>query len=476
MQNIQRNIVFRSDDGLDTQGSIIRLALQTVVFEVPNPTVTLRLSQVLEGFKVLTGDSAFYAGRAVVRNIIHTGHSVVCEATLDRSLGNVLLDAASAHQHGGYWQERFEEFVQGWQREYRVLPEFKSVIADMQSFLEELRIWLDRLETEIQSLPKDDAARLEQFVISELKEPVTSAIDSFVDPFENIASRLGGEIEAVHRIHLRRQLHPLLLTSPFAYRTFTKPLGYAGDYEVVDMMLRSPDEGKTLFAKMVNIWLVGQAPAEAHRNRVAYLVRKLVEETLRVSAAGQRAHIFNLGCGPAEEVGRFLNTEAVSDFADMTLLDFNEETITQLRRKLDHIRVARRPRARFEVIRKSVQQVLKDASRAIKNESRPRYDFVYCAGLFDYLTDPVCKHLMNVFYDMLAPEGLLVATNVSDAMNQTRPFRYSMEYMLDWHLIYRDGGGFRKLAPDKAPPDAVVCMSDTTGVNVFIEVRKPRHG
>jgi extracellular factor (EF) 3-hydroxypalmitic acid methyl ester biosynthesis protein len=241
----------------------------------------------------------------------------------------------------------------------------------------------------------------------------------------------------------------------------------------VDMMLRPPYEGKTLFAKLINIWLVGQAPAEAHRNRVTYLVRKLVEETARVMATGKRAQVFNLGCGPADEVVRFYRDEVVSDRAALHLLDFNEETIGQLQKKLQQLTRRHRPGAEFHLIQKSVQQVLKDSTRALKAKNGPAYDFVYCAGLFDYLTDEVCKLLMDIFYGMLAPGGLLVATNVSDAMNATRPFRYSMEYILDWHLLYRDGNDFRKLAPKLAPRDAVAVISDATGVNVFIEVRKP---
>ena len=42
---------------------------------------------------------------------------------------------------------------------------------------------------------------------------------------------------------------------------------------------------------------------------------------------------------------------------------------------------------------------------------------------------------MNIFYDMLAPGGLLVATNV-DAAN---PIQEMLDYVLDWNLIYRSG-------------------------------------
>src|SRR5436309_7141006 len=126
---------------------------------------------------------------------------------------------------------------------------------------------------------------------------------------------------------MQRQLHPLVLCAPFVYRTYSKPLGYAGDYEMVNMITRNPCEGGSLFAKLVNAWFLAQPPAQAHRHRLDYLVQKLTEETARVSAEGRLARIFNLGCGPAVEVQRFLESKDFSDRASFTLLDFNEETL-----------------------------------------------------------------------------------------------------------------------------------------------------
>jgi extracellular factor (EF) 3-hydroxypalmitic acid methyl ester biosynthesis protein len=62
-----------------------------------------------------------------------------------------------------------------------------------------------------------------------------------------------------------------------------------------------------------------------------------------------------------------------------------------------------------------VHQILKDSSRAGAGFEVGGYDFVYCAGLFDYLSDRICRRLLEVFYDLLAPGGLLVATNVDSS-------------------------------------------------------------
>jgi len=53
--------------------------------------------------------------------------------------------------------------------------------------------------------------------------------------------------------------------------------------------------------------------------------------------------------------------------------------------------------------------------------------------------------------------------------------RYGMEHLLDWHLIYRTGPQMRNLKPSQADPDSVFVHADETGVNLFLEVRKPNH-
>ncbi len=103
---------------------------------------------------------------------------------------------------------------------------------------------------------------------------------------------------SVHRSYIQRHLHPIVLCAPFAYRTYHKPLGYAGDYEMVNMMLRDPQEGSSLFAKMFNVWLLQQGSAAAHRNRVNFLKERLVLVTAAAVRAGA-GRILSLGCGPA---------------------------------------------------------------------------------------------------------------------------------------------------------------------------------
>ena len=238
---------------------------------------------------------------------------------------------------------------------------------------------------------------------------------------------------------------------------------------MVNMILRNGYEGGSLFAKVVNTWFLRQPPAQAHRNRITCLVETLRAEVLRTLRVSRPARVLSVACGPAQEVQRFFG-DPLSEHARFTLLDFNEETLRYARATIDAIKMRQGRRCTVDYVRKSVQQILKESGRSIQQPDK-QYDFVYCAGLFDYLTDPICHRLMDIMYEWVAPGGLLLATNVEPS----NPLRNGMEHLLDWHLIYRNAEQMRPLAPSHAPADTVTVRSDDTGVNLFLEARKPEH-
>jgi extracellular factor (EF) 3-hydroxypalmitic acid methyl ester biosynthesis protein len=471
----ESQVMFETTEGVKLRGELDRMTRHSVVFELYNPNATPRYSEALKEFRIILQEREIYSGRAVVRNLVDAGNKIVCEATLndaDWKDFDIDLLAQRDRQIGN----EFKNFLREWQKLYKVLPEFKVVVADMQTFLHDLRLWLERIELGIRAFAQPLRGELEKEAISNLINPVSQSIDIFIDRFESIVSQLEDGLHPAHSIYLRRQLHPFILASPFARRAFNKPLGYAGDYEMVDMMLRSPHEGDTLFAKIINIWLLGQSPAQAHRNRVAYLERKLVEETMRAKTNGRVCKIFNLGCGPADEVWNFFEKQSsICENTNLTLVDFNEETLQTLRKKLSSINRTLPETPSFRLLKKSVFQILKDGGKSLLSSPGEKYDYIYCAGLFDYLSDTVCKQLLNVFYGMLAPEGLLLVTNATDVLNSSRPFRYSMEYLLDWHLIYRDKKQFADVGPDVEDKDDIKVIAENTGANLFLEVRKPKN-
>jgi extracellular factor (EF) 3-hydroxypalmitic acid methyl ester biosynthesis protein len=141
--------------------------------------------------------------------------------------------------------------------------------------------------------------------------------------------------------------------------------------------------------------------------------------------------------------------------------------LDHLKKIIGDIKLTKQRGSVVHYLKKNVHQLLKDSHR--KHGEKPQYDLVYCAGLFDYLPDSSCSQLMEIFYGWLAPGGLLAVTNVVD----DKPFRHMLEFVLDWHLIYRDLKEAGLIFPDSIPEEAKCIKKDPTGVNIFIEARKP---
>jgi extracellular factor (EF) 3-hydroxypalmitic acid methyl ester biosynthesis protein len=126
-------------------------------------------------------------------------------------------------------------------------------------------------------------------------------------------------------------------------------------------------------------------------------------------------------------------------------------------------------RTGIEIRQMSVHQVLRSAvTRNSSSVAKESYDLIYCAGLFDYLADTTCKALVKLFYHWLGPGGLVMVAN----MNDSKPFRNFIEFLLDWHLIYRDSRGMWSFCPAEALNHATVVAEPTT-VNLFLNVRRP---
>jgi len=457
-------LVCQNSQGVKIRASILRLTRYIVAFEVYNPYSILQSSEVLSGFQIFVNTHMVYAGRAVVRSLINTGIYLVAEADLDDGwLGVDLFPPVKQRER---LLADFHEFLYQWTSVQQVNQDFKIVVSDLQSLLGGLRGWLEQVELGIRSEPSGDHSAIEQQVISDLQPAILPHVHSLFTRFEAIAVSLPEQLQPLHQFYLRRQLHPLLLCAPFVYRIYQKPLGYAGDYEMVNMILRSPYEGSSVFAKLLNTFFLSQPPAEAHRNRIKYLLGQIIAETKRVAGSGRPARIFNLGCGPAKEIQDFLIHGDVSDQAEFTLLDFNEETLHFTASRLNELKKKYNRRTSVSYLPRSVSQILRESRRVDKHFLPESYDLVYCAGLFDYLSDRVCRLMMEILYALVGPAGLLIVTNVAP----NNPVRNMMEYVGAWNLIHRDACQLASLRPQGEAECEVT--SDPTALNIFLELRK----
>ncbi len=463
-------IICRNSQGTQLRATLMRMTRYLVTFEVYNPYSILQLSEVLSDFEININSRTVYSGRATVSNMVNTGLVLVCEASLDDESWRdveILSPASQVEQLAS----DFDRLIKDWGKLEGVSPELKITVSDIETLLTDLQRWTEQLEIAVRSSPPPDRARNEIQIIEKINHLIAPVIAEQFGRFEKIAANVTEEAISIHRAYCRRQLHPLVMCAPFVHRTYDKPLGYAGDYEMVNMILRDPREGASIFAKVLNTTFLASPPAEAHRNRITYLIEMLARETHRCVRQGQKASIFNLGCGPAMEVQNFLENDDLCERADFSLLDFNEETLERTSRILGELKSHHRRSTPIRTIQRSVNQILREGARIGNVDAgEAKYDIVYCAGLFDYLSDRVCQRLIETFYEMTAPGGVVVVTNV----DESNPVQGVMEYVMEWHLIYRSAEQLVALAPAGVPKENLTVLKDPSGVNIFLEIRKPK--
>lgn len=453
---------FRNSQGLMAQGTLMSLSRQAVVFEVYNPYSIVQLSEVLRDLKIPQGDRIIYDGRAVVSNIVNTGLMLIVSATLVDPWSNL-----SALEPGAGLREEVKDFLIDWTQASSIIdPGYRVVVSRARNLLEELNLWLNRGEmasgiSDLNSTPQ----KVREFV-SDIESEAMPVISAIFAEFEEKASHIPENHVLTHKNFARRELHPLMLCAPFIHRTFTKPLGYAGDYEMVNMMFRDRWEGGNTYAKVVNSIVIVSGGAEAHRNRIDRLVEYLEAEGRRALSAGRRMRVLNVACGPAIELQKFIRDSKLADHCRLELLDFNAETLAYTRGRIDAAIEAGGHKPEIVYIHKSIHDLLAEARGRNETDAHDgAFDIVYCAGLFDYLSDRICQRLLELFLRWTKPGGFMVSTNV----HTRNPVRFFIEHLLEWHLIYRDNAQMLALAPEGG--DAVV-TEESCGVNIFLEVRK----
>ena len=350
--------VFKTRDGVETRGPILRLARYAVAFEFCNPAAELRTSEVLDKFKILIDGRMIYSGRAVVGGLIDAGARIICEVKLD-DLGaetDFFLQPAGAAPDV---EQSYSRFFRQWQKRYRISQEFKVQVTDIQAFLVATRQWLEQVEFDL-GISRDRRQPEQKFeALENIARHVISAFNAQHERFEELAYAIPEEHYGAHQEFVRRLWQPLFLCSPFGQRTFYKPLGYAGDYEMMNMIHRNRPEGGTLYEKLIHFLLVSQWPAQSVRNRVAHLKNHLLQETARVARSGRRARILNVGCGPAREVQDFVKETPLANEADFVLLDFNEETLGYVRDQINQAKNQFSQQTRVETRRVSVHHLLR---------------------------------------------------------------------------------------------------------------------
>ncbi|MBP1850695.1 class I SAM-dependent methyltransferase [Rhizobium halophytocola] len=208
---------------------------------------------------------------------------------------------------------------------------------------------------------------------------------------------------------------------PFTRWSFEKPRGYSGDAGLLDFIYGHPSVqpmldaasplGKTIYNEFTS-----KAPACVAVRERRDLLAQYVDDV--ASSRGGEAEILTIAAGHLRE-GQMSQALKQKTIKRWVALDQDPMSVGSVAKDFAGTAV--------EAVDGSVRTVL------MRAQTLGKFDFVYAAGLYDYLADEVAIKLSQRCLQMLKPNGTFLFANFADEIFDDG----YMETFMNWALLLR---------------------------------------
>jgi extracellular factor (EF) 3-hydroxypalmitic acid methyl ester biosynthesis protein len=335
-----------------------------------------------------------------------------------------------------------EEFFRSeeWRRVNQIIEEFKSQLYQLSYVLQQ----------DSNSEPTETLLEQGYRVLGEF--------NNHLQDFQNIPCNT--ETEDLMWGYIFKEIFPYFMRSRFAERAYFKPLGYAGDYLMMEMIYRNIPAGDGKLGQLVDSWCLNTTAARSVRGRRRLLTRELASLSGPILSCGQPVRIMNLACGSNRELFDFLEGCDRSELVEAICVDIDAEALKYTRNEID-------PQNHGATIRLMNENIIKWASGRSRHDFRSQ-DIIYSAGLTDYLDDPLLAAFIKICYKQLKPGGVLVIGNFAPH----NPERMFLDHLIHWRLIYRDKRAIRDAFINSPFGDQIEIFAEEQGINLFVKAVK----
>jgi hypothetical protein len=239
--------------------------------------------------------------------------------------------------------------------------------------------------------------------------------------------------------------------SPFLRNEQEWARGYPSDFELVEhVMAQANDVTPGTLAWHVEANLQSSAVSQQQRNRVMHQAR-LIGDVLTAPRNAPRS-VLLIASGAAPDL-RLIPPGIVRPGDRFVLTDVDPDALSLAQKRLG-------PLNDF------TSGVPGNVFRALpKLAELGPFDLVLVNGLYDYLNDRAAVRLTEAVVTRLChPRGTFYFSSTAVG----NPFRWALEYLMDWSVIERDEGAVRALLPGCA----VSVGTDPTGLALLTHVRQ----
>jgi hypothetical protein len=361
-------------------------------------------------------------------------------------------------------------------REQRTsLPaEWRAAVADLRQLLEEVRFELEETErAETHDLLHRGHEEAQLF--EDLRARWGSAYYEGIARLHLLSADLDERAVELGHSYASSLLAAPLMACPIHRRAYEKPLGYSGDYRMMELFFARELGGEGLMGRFLHSITQNCDLGRAVVAREV-VMRTAVRSAIETDGEGP-VRVLALAAGPAMELRRLLEeTTSLRRPVQLILLDQDPSAHQTAHANLTRILLERHHGllpVTVQCLHFSVRQLNQPETpeeQRVVHEVISALDLVYAAGLYDYLPDPVASRLTQRLYGRLRAGGRLLLGNLVVAPNST----WLMEYVLGWVLRYRTDATMLRLGEGLTPaPTSIGITRDATEHCIFLDVRKP---
>jgi len=247
-------------------------------------------------------------------------------------------------------------------------------------------------------------------------------------------------------------------------RSYAKPLGYPGDFEIMNQVYDWKRVGDNAYDMLMH--RVGLDVAECIRTRMEVVLIHIAE-VVREKGQSRPARITSLGSGPAREVEAYLSGHSASGHrAEFSLIDQEQVALQYAHEKTYPYVLSSEGRIKVQGLNISFTDILRGTNGLA---GLPPQDLVYSVGLLDYLTPHRAKALVKRLYNLLLPGGLMIIGNMNECSLSNF---WPMEFITDWSLEYRNDADMMAWA-DGLNAERAWTETERTGRVRMLFIRKP---
>lgn len=391
--------------------------------------------------------------RKVYENLIYTGcmHTAYSIEGLPLSIEAVL----SMNTLNEILTEATEAFLQ----DADLSDDFKLVVLEIKDMLQRLQGDINGLDKSSFGSDLTSIAQHENTIIGRVSEYLSNTLASFYDKVKTVLSDVPQADLSAYYEYFRRNVGQIMYQAAYAHRAYTKPKGYAGDFEMMNHVYLRETRGDTLFGKCLQRYFVDEPAGKAVRNREIYLRAKL-QQTVLNAPADQTIKILSVASGPAFEIQNLIRDPAfVAGNVEFTLLDQDTDALKHAQRKIIEASRSHKKAISLKLLNMNIKEVIKNGL------PEGDYNLIYSAGLFDYFTDPVAIYAAQQLFKGLKQGGHLIIGNFS----MKNPNQFAMGLIMDWNLIYRSEDKMKELFGNIG---TYALEQESQGINLFANMRK----